>query len=408
LGKSAAPNTRQFFGLRSLNGALLKKKMSESRKNLVNTVGYRPAVVRKKSEVYVEYYILNPISHTWNRKRIRVNHVSELKKDKVRYADQIAKDINRKLENGWNPYIEHDAPRAFTLLSEALDTHVRSKKKEFRPATERMYRSILTVLNPWLLRYFQSPDIYCIQVDRLCAANFMQYLLLGRNVGFSTFNNYLAALNSIFNWMVEYSYISANPFAGIKKKTVNIKRRMYLTEKERQKVKAYLELHNRHYLRVVLLSYFTLLRRLEITKVKVSDVNLRKGLIKVWGDNTKNRKDAIITIPGALRPYLEQMNLDECPQNWYLFGPQFFPSAKPVTDKKISDEWLKMRKALKLSARVQFMSLRDTGIKNLLASGVQIDDVMKHARHHSLEVTKTYLIHDDGQIIESVKNINDF
>lgn len=382
--------------------------MSENRKNLVNTVGYRPAVVRKKSEVYVEYYVLNPISHTWNRKRIRVNHVSELKKDKVRYADQIAKDINKKLENGWNPYIEHEATRAFTMLSDALETFMRSRKKEFRPATERMYRSFIDILQPWASSYFGSKEVYCIQFDRLCAANFMQYIQFGRSVSIRTFNNYLTGLNAIFNWMIEYSYVTANPFAGIKKKTVNIKRRMYLTEKERQKVKAYLELHNRHYLRVVLVSYFTLLRRLEITKVKVSDVNLRKGLIKVWGDNTKNRKDAIITIPGALRPYLEELNLDQQPQNWYLFGPNYLPSNKPVTDKKISDEWLKMRKALKLSARVQFMSLRDTGIKNLLASGVQIDDVMKHARHHSLEVTKTYLIHDDGQIIESVKNINDF
>lgn len=382
--------------------------MSLPEKNTVRALGYKPAVVRKSSEVYVEYYIINPLDHSWVRKRIRLNHVAVKKTERVRYAEKVALEINRKLENGWNPYIEHEAPRAFTPLNVALDTFMRSREKEFRPATIRMYKSFIEAFFPWVQGYFRSEVVYVVQVDKLCASSFMQYVQFGKGVSLRTWNNYLNGITTIFNWMIEYNYHTINPFAGIRKKSTPVKRRLYLNEAERAKVKKYLEANNRPFLRVVLMSYFTLLRRLELTKIKIQDIDLKKGLLKVWGENTKNKKDAVVTIPQAMRPWLEEMKLDQYPKTWFLFGSNFKPDKKALTDKRISDEWLKMRKALRLSSRIQFMSLRDTGIKNLLASGVQIDDVMKHARHHSLEVTKTYLVHDDAGLIEAVNMAGEF
>lgn len=382
--------------------------MSVPEKITVRPLGYKPAVVRKTSEVYVEYYVINPLDHSWMRKRIRLNHVADKKTERVRYAEKVALEINRKLENGWNPYIEHEAPRAFTPISEAFDTFMRSREKEFRPATIRMYKSFIEALLPWLKGYFRSDIVYVVQVDKLCASSFMQYVQFGKGVSVRTWNNYLNGITTIFNWMIEYNYHSINPFAGIRKKAAPVKRRMYLNEVERAKVKKYLEANNRPFLRVVLMSYFTLLRRLELTKLKVGDIDLKKGLVRVWSENTKNKRDAVITIPAALRPWLEEMKLDNYPKGWQLFGHDFLPAKIGIPDKRISDIWLKMRKDLRMSARIQFMSLRDTGIKNLLASGVQIDDVMKHARHHSLEVTKTYLVHDDAGLIEAVNKAGDF
>jgi hypothetical protein len=175
--------------------------MSVPEKNLSRALGFKPAVVRKSSEVYVEYYIVNPLDHSWNRKRILLNHIGEKKTERIKYAEKLAMEINRKLENGWNPFIEHEAPKAYTSMREALDTFLKSRERELRPATYRMYKSFIVNFYSWAVKYFKSDMFYVVQVNKLCATSFMQYILVGRDVSLSTFNNYLTGMNSIFNWL---------------------------------------------------------------------------------------------------------------------------------------------------------------------------------------------------------------
>jgi integrase len=219
-----------------------------------------------------------------------------------------------------------------------------------------------------------------------------------REINFRTFNNYLTGLNAMFRWFVECGYHNENPFQHIKKKKTAIKRRMYLSDRERSILRDYLSVHKKEFLRIVLTSYYAILRRKEITMIRCGHVNLEKRLLFVPAENSKNKKDAYVSIPDALAKQLEELKPSSYPEDYYLFSDGTLkPGLKKIEPKWISDEWTKIRKELCFNNRIQFMSLRDTGIRQLLRDGVTIDDVMIHARHWSLEVTKTYLIHDTAE-----------
>ena len=65
-------------------------------------IDFRPAEVRKNKETYILYYVLDPASDKLKRMRIRCNRV-KCPRERLKYANLICAEINRKLYNGWNP-----------------------------------------------------------------------------------------------------------------------------------------------------------------------------------------------------------------------------------------------------------------------------------------------------------------
>ena len=65
-------------------------------------IDFRPAEVRKNKETYILYYVLDPASDKLKRMRIRCNRFKR-PRERLKYANLLCAEINRKLYNGWNP-----------------------------------------------------------------------------------------------------------------------------------------------------------------------------------------------------------------------------------------------------------------------------------------------------------------
>ena len=88
---------------------------------------------------------------------------------------------------------------------------------------------------------------------------------------------------------------------------------------------------------------------------------------------------------------LLKKHIDNTNPNDYLFSVKDFkPGVKQVTPKKISDNWVKFRTLKKIPIQYQLYSLKDTGITDLLISGVPAIKVRDQARHHDLKITESY------------------
>ena len=147
---------------------------------------------------------------------------------------------------------------------------------------------------------------------------------------------------------------------------------------------------NFHYYVLCMLTYYCFIRRTEITKLKVSDVHLHQGYILIDGTNSKNKKTESVTIPDIFLPDLA-LHLAKANNSDYLFSTNNFKAGKePITPKKISDEWAKFRKLHKFDSKYQFYSLKDTGITDLLNTGIPAIKVRDQARHHDLKITESY------------------
>ena len=82
------------------------------------------------------------------------------------------------------------------------------------------------------------------------------------------------------------------------------------------------------------------------------------------------------------------------------YPPQFFvfadrntykPGPRQMSPTRIAEKWKEMRDELKLPGNYQFYSLKDSGITEMLESGVPSKLVKELADHSSLEMTEKYM-----------------
>ena len=60
--------------------------------------------------------------------------------------------------------------------------------------------------------------------------------------------------------------------------------------------------------------------------------------------------------------------------------------------------------ALDLPSNIQWYSLKDTGITDLLKAGIPLIDVKNQARHYSIKMTESYI---PKEILEAEKSIQE-
>ena len=230
---------------------------------------------------------------------------------------------------------------------------------------------------------------FVIEIDTYIIQNYLDFLFFEKKNSARTYNNHLKFLNTFFLWCKTKCFINANPIESIKPKAKPQKKREVLADEVKAKVRT---LHdtNFHYYVLCMLTYYCFIRRTELTKLKVGDVHLHGGYIVIDGENSKNRKTESVTVPDVFLPDLA-LHLSKAKNSDYLFSANDFKAGtKQLTPKKISDEWAKFRKTHKFDSKYQFYSLKDTGITDLLNSGIPAIKVRDQARHYDLKITESY------------------
>ena len=87
------------------------------------------------------------------------------------------------------------------------------------------------------------------------------------------------------------------------------------------------------------------------------------------------------------------VKIDLSKGDYYLFsGKDFVPGKEKIWSQRISDYWAKVvRPGCNFDEDVQFYSLKDTGITNMIASGIPVSFVQQQADHSSLAITSIYV-----------------
>ena len=97
------------------------------------------------------------------------------------------------------------------------------------------------------------------------------------------------------------------------------------------------------------------------------------------------------------------------PSNYYLFSDHFAPGLDRKSEKAFRDYWHHhVRKALKMTDRYKFYSLKDTGITNMLRANTDILTVRDQARHSSILITDIYTpkdIQSANQLLLNYKGV---
>ncbi|MDO5609115.1 MAG: tyrosine-type recombinase/integrase, partial [Capnocytophaga sp.] len=347
--------------------------------------------VKINTDWLIVYYAKVPAQDEFKRFRKRVP-VIKPKSERMKYAKKMAAAINLKLEQGWSPFYE-DTNVQYKSLEYCSELFLQMQEREVedgikRPDTLRAYTSNLALFS----QYLKAKKIqlkFIIEIDTYLINNYLDYIFYEKRNSSSTYNNHLRFMFTFLEWCKSKRFVNQNAAESIKHKPKTQKTREVLTG-DVKKLLRESKNDNFNYFVLCMLTYYCFVRRTELTKLKVSDVQLHKGFIIISGENSKNRKSESVTIPDAFMPDLAQ-HLATAQNSDFLFSANDFKAGKKqLSPKKISDEWDKFRKKHRLPNKYQFYSLKDTGITDLLNSGVPAIKVRDQARHHDLKITEAY------------------
>jgi integrase len=385
--------TRQcFLGFR------VKNIFETMAKNSI--LDFKPARLQEGNVWQIVYYATNPLTDKMERVRIKINHIKDLKQRK-KYANTLISQLNAKLYDGWNPWNEKSSPKGTVTIQKALQKFIEKKDQQLRNDSMRSYRSYNKSLNEWLISCNKQETI-CAKFNKSMALDFMDWIFDKKYTN-RTYNNYLNFMKGLFNWLVENGYTSENWFAGLEKLKKEQKEREPIPIKTREQIIQYLEAKDYDFLIVCVLVFHALIRPKEITMLKKNDFNLKKQIIHISAESSKNRKQRITTIPNSMMPYLVSWNWNSASEDQYLFGKDFKPGTEPLNPRRFSKKWDAMRKALKLPQKYKLYSLRDSGIIQMLNDGISPEEIMKQADHSSLEITTIYAKHINAEGSEQIK-----
>lgn len=358
---------------------------------------------------YIEFYAFDPATGTMRRKRIKTNRVKGVVKRR-QYVRDLLKRITDQLSRGWNPWVARDTSElyVFTEVLDRFDAHINKMLESgyYRKETYNGYKSYLKILREYAQKV--KPLYYVYQFDRTYCVEFLDHVFIKRDNGAQTRNNYLQFLRLFSGFMVEKGYAKSRPSDGISpiSKRLYKKGRTVIPAEKVAKITEYCMEHDKHFLLACYLLYYCFIRPVEMTRLKIGDINLKAGTITIPAECSKNKKRQSVTVPKKVLKYALEIGIFSEPIQYFIFSDGLRPGRNEIDPKIFRDHWGKLRKPLGLRKEWKFYSLKDTGITEMLKSHkVQTIEVRDQARHSSLSITDIYTDHSEQQMNPDIFNI---
>ncbi|MEZ4941937.1 MAG: site-specific integrase [Saprospiraceae bacterium] len=356
-------------------------------------------VIKKGVTWYIEYYI--DVKGT--RKRVRrsrtsdgadLNTITDLTEREM-VAKQMVKEIYINLCPPVSSPTQTRFLEALQLAVELKHSNKAKTNKTFAETTR------------WLGEFFESrgwQNLRCGQLEFEHIQAYFDYTIIKLKIRNSTHNTRKNNLRSLFSELVQRGYLEENFVKRIQDRPVADPLRRPFSQKEQQVLAKYLMENDRPLWLVYLLLGYLAIRPGEIRDLHIRNIDLKKGIVVFSGDQSKNRRNSVVTIPKQIIPHLAAFNLDQYPENYYVLGRakgrhnrDFLPGPERVGVNTLSNRFrqvlirLHREGALQHIKGLSLYSLKDTLALYLLENGVDVESAMRHFRHTSLEMFQRYV-----------------
>jgi len=370
--------------------------------SIIPMVAFKPAELRIGTDWLIVYYAKDPQSDKLVRFRNRVPKMSN-KKERLRFAQKMIDTLNEQLYSGWSPYMGNLTE--VKTIDYCFDYYLKTLSKELsdgvkRKSTCNNYKHFITAFTEYLSIY-QKNAKFISDISTLICDHFLDRIYIEKEKSARTYNFYLMCMRTFFNFCLSKGFINENPVKNTKSKTIKEKTRVVLNQKEKKQLQLLRE-DNFHFYVFCMTTYYCFIRPNELKKLKVEHVNIEKSYITIPSSISKNRKTENVTIPNIFIEELKE-HIGKASKDLFLFGKKFAPGKQAVTN--LFYHWENVRKKYQFRKEVQFYSLKDTGITDMLNAGVPAIKVRDQARHSDLKITEIYTARNNSAD-ETVKNIH--
>ena len=370
---------------------------------------YTPPVYRQTDGCdYIEFYAYDPEQGKLRRKRIKTNRIKGLVKRRDFVRDTI-KRLTDQLQHGWNPWIAQEVGDLYIFedVADRYEAHVEKMYAGgyYRKETYVGYKSFIKMLRMFIEKHNRIYYVY--QFNRKFCMSFLDYVFIERNNSAQTRNNYLNNLRVFSSFLLEKGYVEARPTDGI----LPISKRLIQKEREcipMNKVAAmadYCKARDPHFLLACYILYYTFVRPVEMTRLRVENFNLRAGTLTIPAGASKNHRTQTVTVPKKVIHYAVELGIFSAPATDFIFSDRLKPGPAQIDPKIFRDHWEKLRRAIGLPKECKFYSLKDTGITAMLKAKLPAISVRDQARHSSLAITEIYTDHS-AEVNPTILNLD--
>ena len=352
----------------------------------------------------------DPLSGKMKRKKIMVGRIKGRKAQRI-YADGIIQRLMEKLLGGWNPWIDSSKTAEyskFDVVCQDYKTYISRLAKEgsLREESYISYCSYMKIFEDWAAKRVK----YVFQLDKQLMSKFLDYVFIDRGNSIQTRNNYLAWLRTFCSWLLQRGFVNENPTSGLVlvNKRNRVKNRTAIDGNDLKRIHAYLEDNNKYFLLACYFLHYLFVRPREMSFLRVGDISAKSCALTLHGNDTKNRKDAVLTVPKKVMALMIELKVLSEPSSHYLFSNDFKPGEERCSEKQFRDYWNRhVRKDLGLPAKLKFYSLKDTGITNMLRSNMDVLSVRDQARHSSISITDMYTPANVNRVNKAILDYED-
>jgi integrase len=176
------------------------------------------------------------------------------------------------------------------------------------------------------------------------------------------------------------------------------KAKKLLTKK--QSIAVYNQIRNSdfpYYINYLAVLNMTGIRPKEIYSLLIKNIDLKSKVIFVPADDTKDSEDRMVPIPKVLIPYLKELNLDEYPDDYYVFGYNFLPEQRvmPVKRDVSTKLWKRLIKDPVKDGGLGIESnqywLKAQGMRDAREAGVSAEAVQLSRGHANYDESLGYI-----------------
>lgn len=290
-----------------------------------------------EKEWIVFYAYRNPKTGRMQRIPVRggINYEDTIE-GRYAVALEVKREITEYLEEGGNPFLEKSQQVKFhDALDMAFDAKV--KRKKLKDVTITNYKWWLDILKEYTLKFKDFP----IQsITLMIISHALQKMQDEREFGNARYNNYKIFIEELFKFMVNLGIIKSSPVAGMLPKIAEKPTKYQdFTEDEIDRIKVHLKEKNINFYRYWMVFSATGIRPYEeMLSLKVKDYHPELG-IKIHDEAAKAGVSRWAAVTDQCKEILDEMNLNECDPEWYIFGWKFRPGPRNTAGNAVNYQW---------------------------------------------------------------------
>lgn len=273
--------------------------------------------------------------------------------------------------------------------------------RDFELGTIKKYETITRLLQRYIKKKYEVEDLPLTSLDRDFVHGFEMYLKIDRNQQQNTVARYMKGLKKITNRALANDWITKDPFAGIKVRTVQTNP-TFLTLDELHII------YRRHFdgvLDVVrdmfVMAAFTGLAFIDISNLKREHV-VEDNDGNMWIRKPRQKTDIVQNIP--------LLDIPKAILKKYEDNPKAAEKGTllPVPCNQVMNRYLKeIGNICEIGKVLTTHVARHTYATVCLSQGVRIENVSKMLGHTSIKMTQHYARVLDSSIMEDMQNIRE-